>query len=549
VVIFGARSGDGLGRALEKLFPGAQFAEQAVSGVVSLAVNIGAREVIIGPLTLPGRAGCWHCAQARMAGVETAARAMGEEERPSSNSRDSADTAARALIDLDESRLLDHLLIIDAETERVSFHRVIPLAECPVCGGAAAYPQTEECSGMRLSEEDSPESVLAALGGWVDQRTGIVSRLILEVPDAELVIATAAPPHLPDANGAVRRFPIGWGKGLTISGALLSAVGEAIERYAPSLPDVKRFVWARPDELDGERLDPREFALYTAAQYERGEFPFVRFDPEIRHPWVLGKWFASGGAVWTPAVFAYLSLPLQRAQDFCQGSSNGLAAAWDWEEAALRATLELVERDAFMTAWAGGKPGQRVEVDDPQLRCVVESVERLGATVESYVLPSAWGTTVLCLAFGDGEQYPGATIGLSAALDVASAMRGAVLELAQTGPHLRRMMQSGAWRIPERPEDVREMPDHAAYYFPAERASAFNRLRTKDAPVCIRDLPEQQNERSLLDARVALVDVTSADVATGPFRVVRAISPDLRPISYGYGLERAGSPREIHPIW
>jgi hypothetical protein len=110
-------------------------------------------------------------------------------------------------------------------------------------------------------------------------------------------------------------------------------------------------------------------------------------------------------------------------------------------------------------------------------------------------------------------------------------------------------MQSGAWQIPERPEDVREMPDHAAYYFPAERAAAFNRLRTKDAPVCIRDLAEKRSERSLMDARVALVDVTSADVATGPFRVVRAISPDLRPISYGYGLERAGSPPEIHPIW
>jgi hypothetical protein len=108
------------------------------------------------------------------------------------------------------------------------------------------------------------------------------------------------------------------------------------------------------------------------------------------------------------------------------------------------------------------------------------------------------------------------------------------------------MMQSGAWRLPETPEDVREMPDHAAYYFPADRAAAFDRLRTKDAPVSIRDLPEG---RSLTHLRVALVDVTSTDVAAGPFRVVRAISPDLRPISYGYGLERAGSARGIHPIW
>jgi hypothetical protein len=59
---------------------------------------------------------------------------------------------------------------------------------------------------------------------------------------------------------------------------------------------------------------------------------------------------------------------------------------------------------------------------------------------------------------------------------------------------------------------------------------------------------------------VALIDVTSADVATGPFSVVRAVSPDLQPISYGYGLESrpvgriraiglAAEIPPIQPIW
>jgi len=52
-----------------------------------------------------------------------------------------------------------------------------------------------------------------------------------------------------------------------------------------------------------------------------------------------------------------------------------------------------------------------------------------------------------------------------------------------------------------------------------------------------------------------LVDVTSADVATGPFSVMRAVSPDLQPIWYGYGLERinklkvASDVPPINPIW
>lgn len=60
--------------------------------------------------------------------------------------------------------------------------------------------------------------------------------------------------------------------------------------------------------------------------------------------------------------------------------------------------------------------------------------------------------------------------------------------------------------------------------------------------------------------RVALIDVTSADVETGPFRVMRAVSPALQPIWSGDGLERTPVERgrkmkvaadvpPIKPIW
>jgi len=144
-----------------------------------------------------------------------------------------------------------------------------------------------------------------------------------------------------------------------------------------------------------------------------------------------------------------------------------------------------------------------------------------------------------------------------------------MLELAQTGPHLRRLMRSGALAVPGEPRLVREMLDHAAYYFPADRAAAFDHLRRAAPPVALGTLAETAPQRSLASCasalaaagiRVALVDVTSPDVATGPFRVVRAVSPDLQPLSYGHGLERLPVARvrarglasrilPSHPIW
>jgi ribosomal protein S12 methylthiotransferase accessory factor len=610
IFVFGARPEDGLWLSL-KAFAGTQFvldpaasltkADLAVgirddvneralhaftrsafdAGVPALCVQLRQIDVLIGPLTLPGRPGCGNCALERLRAASATADPRSRESRTPHQLAWAAGSAvvreARAIIGNgpEQSQLLDHVLAIDSETLGESLHKVIPLPECTTCGGAAAFPPVRQ-EALRLTPEDSPEVVLGALAGWVDLLTGVISNLYLE-PAGDLgvalpIIATAAPTHIVERDGSLRRLALGWGKGLTVSGAVLSAVGEAIERYSASLPDARRIIWERPDDLDGEVLDPGAFAFYSDAQYERDGFPYVRFDRGIPHPWIRGTWLGTADPVWVPALFAFLSFTLWPEQLICQGTSNGLAASTEFDDAGLRATLELVERDAFMAAWLTASPGCRVELDeslDPLLRSVLEGIEAFEAKVEVYLLgTSVCGTTVLCLGLGDGYQYPGATIGLASDLDPCAAVRQAILELGQTGPYLRRMMREHALPVPGDPGSVQEMLHHASYYFPAERAAAFNWLRNGDSAIALRDLAEC-GQRGLvncaaeLDAagvRVALVDVTSADVATGPFRVVRAVSPDLQSISFGYGLDRKPVERvrrlklapdvpPIHPIW
>jgi ribosomal protein S12 methylthiotransferase accessory factor len=545
------------------------------SGTPALHVRLDGPEVLVGPLALPGLAGCGYCAWARI----FAAAVYGNRKELAMS--DGAARAAGRLLsreirsiskDPNKSRLLRHVLALNPVSGKSSSHRFIPLPHCPVCGGVSAHLTSEhEHEPVKLSPEDDPGVVLNALAGWVDPLTGVLPRIVVEEPNhpdhESPIVITAAPPHVIEEDGELRRLPLGWGKGLTLSGAILSAVGEAIERYAPSLPDPARIRWARPDELDAPYLDPRGCALYEEAQYDVEGFPYTRFDPGVRHPWVLG-WWLEGGPVWTPAIMAFLSLTLCKEHAICQGTSNGLATGSTLADASLRAILELVERDAFMVAWLTGSHGLRIAIDDePELQDIIAGIEALGASVELYSLQSACGTTVLCLAFGDGLEYPGLTIALGADPEPRSAARQAVLELGQTGPHLRRMMMAKIYQAPAAAKDVREMLDHASFYFPAERASAFDRIRSTAEPVNLRDLPVFKRDlatcmRELDKAgiRIALVDVTSADVATGPFRVVRAMSPDLQPISYGYGFDRvpvarirrrgvaAGLPA-IHPIW
>lgn len=247
------------------------------------------------------------------------------------------------------------------------------------------------------------------------------------------------------------------------------------ERYAPSVPDRGRIVVARPGDLDGPYLDPGVFALYSPEQYARVGFPFAPYDRDLTHPCVRGWWLGSGEPVWVHAVFVYLSIEVRRDQLICQGSSNGLAASTSTDEASLRATIELVERDALMYGWLTATPAEAA--------------------------------------------------------------------------------------------DVRDMLDHAAYYFPVERRHVFDRLRHGGTPIAFGDLMGASQSAvatcgAVLDhagIRVAIVDVTSPDVRTGPFRVARAVSPDLQGISYGFGLDRRPVSRivqgrvtevpAVHPIW
>lgn len=447
--------------------------------------------------------------------------------------------------------------------------RLVPLPRCHQCGGAAARRSVS--GGIRLSGEDDPAAVVGVLAGWLDPHAGVVPGVVLDPQEDGLpIVATAAAPHVVAEDGSLRQLPVGWGKGATMAGAVISAMGEAVERYSASLPEPDRIVWAAADDLAGDCLDPGRY--YTDEQLGRSGFPYVAYDRSLVHPWVEGHCLVTGAPVWVPAVLAYLALDLKPENLVCQGTSNGLAASTDADDAALRAVLELVERDAFLTTWRTGTRARRLRLEtgdlDPMLVGVIEAVEGLGGAVEVHVLSTtACGTAVVAVARGDGENWPGATVGLGADLDPRGAVRQAVLELGQTGPYLRRLLRGGLVAPPS-VAAVHTMIDHAAFYFPAERASAFDFLRSGEPPIALdelgpgppRTLDGAAAALGAANVRVVLVDVTASDVATGPFRVVRAVSPDLAPLSYGFGLERIPVPRvpmrrrpdravPIHPIW
>jgi ribosomal protein S12 methylthiotransferase accessory factor len=352
----------------------------------------------------------------------------------------------------------------------------------------------------------------------------------------------------------------GAGKGITAVDALIRAVGEAVERYSASnfaSAALRRASVAELSrELGPERdlIAPASLCLYDESQYARSDFPYVRLGDDTPLDWVAGRWLDTGTEVLVPALPTFFDYPPPPAEAFCQVTSNGLAAGATGDDAAMRAAMELVERDAFMLTWLARLPARRVLLDgsiDPESREVVRQLAERGARLELYLLDARTAVPcVMAIGFGDGKTWPGATVALAAHLSPRAAIRKAILEQAHVGPYLRRLMLEGREAIPELAADVHTLDDHALYYFPADRAGAFAFLDAGGA-VCAGALEEPARASLAVLAerlraaslRVAIVDVTSPDLGPTPFRVVRALGPGFQQIHFGHLLAQLGNPR------
>jgi ribosomal protein S12 methylthiotransferase accessory factor len=565
-LVLGAPLADGA-EATERLTDLARFAHR--ERITSLFGWREADEIFLGPLTLPGRTACWNCCRLRLRGAPGLGHRLERTESELNAALAAAllgsrlaSAAVRLLTGARPTPAPGYLHIQHLRSGRLTRHRILPAVCCQVCGGAGTIATRSSARGSRLPLPSEP--TLAALsrrlGGWLDLRTGPISTLALGSSDGgapTLPICAVAllapyrddlhPPTLPAS---------GFGKGLSAIEAAVGAVGEAVERYSATLFDPERLARAPFAALPGEALDPRRLCLYCPAQYRRSGFPFARFAPARPLDWIAGRWLDTGLPVWVPAQMAYLALPVAPTERLCQMTSNGLAAGADVADAAGRALLELIERDAFLLHWLARRPGRRLVLDDSLDTGAAEVLRDLaarGARTEAYLLDAGLAIpTVVSLGLGDGQRWPGVTLGLGTDPDPRLAARKAILEHGQTGPYLHRVMAHRERPIPARPQEVRQPLDHALFYAPAERAASFDFLRAGTvSPVPLAALPAPAAPPLAACAaplaaagiRAVLVDVTSRDVAHSPFRVVRALATHLQPVHFGHGLERLANPR------
>ena len=414
-------------------------------------------DTLYGPLAMPGDTACWNCCHLRF-----------RDSTPLDSAPFDEKTTARILADnisliLRFPALSPYGCVLVESTDSSSLHTIVPVPWCEVCGVDAEPSRVPTMTRSELIPEEL--RILSDPRGGLIRHVWIFESDGIDSPALPVCASALVAPKPGDTAG--RPASQGEGKGATREEAVRGAIGEAIERYAASLWHPTSLTYASFSELGVRAFDPRWLVLYDDEQYARSDFPFAPFVAEQPIAWTQGLWLDTGEPVLAPALATYMNFPAAADEQFGQTTSNGLAAGVSFEDAALRALYELIERDAFMLSWLSERPGIRLIVDDDDglTGRALREVQRLGASTELYLLDVGTGyPTVACLGLGDGVRWPGVTIGLGTHARLDVALRKAVFEHGHCGAFIRRLMREGEHERVRDPQDVKTGLDHALYY-------------------------------------------------------------------------------------
>jgi ribosomal protein S12 methylthiotransferase accessory factor len=371
--------------------------------------------------------------------------------------------------------------------------------------------------------------------------------------------------HLAQAkiDWGLDRASQGWGRAEDPALTCDKAVAEAVERYAYS-----RYVQcqlARSCELDNV-IPPKNIVRYSRFQYRQKRFllqPFSSREPRL---WMRAHEITSGCATWVLAdcVLHPNAFPADyRSRLYTYATSSGCASAPTTEQAILNATLELIERDAFMRHWFAQCGGYNVPLKTlpTQLRSRLDLLHRSGCVIQVQCLHL--GRFPVWMVLAQHAELHFTCIGAGSGLNAEEALASAVSEM-ETQAHAR---LDGVSVTAIRLSDVKSPADHGSLYTmqrffkkadalmactSSENYADIARCFSVTAEQLFRHLNDAGHTPAWIDLSVPNAPRTLSGAA---LHTVRVIAPGLIPIAFGsvhmpLGMDIYGHPgsRFPHPF-
>ena len=342
--------------------------------------------------------------------------------------------------------------------------------------------------------------------------------------------------------------------------SVLVARAEAMERYCAGFGREGVHTIASARTLGDRALDLRHVARCSERElaHPKNVLHIPRLDDTMR--WVAGLNLVSGETVYIPSVMAYSPCRWRyEGERFWLPISTGCAAHETYAKALFGGICEVIERDALTLTWLLKLALREVIVDLPEAELDAHW-QKYQAAGKHLLFRFFDATTDMGVPVIYGVSYtpsdPKRTV--LVACSCASTFDRAIAKVIADLTAMRRAFRP-VLELPEDFSDFTDLRHGATYMGRAEQAQAFaflleassivtlSSLRARQKPV--QSLPELIDLLNRRGVAIYAVDLTTDEAVRAGLRVVRAVLPQLQPLSFRYTARFLGHPRLYTCTW
>ena len=430
-----------------------------------------------------------------------------------------------------------------------------PLLRAPACPECGAYAPRMPFHSRRLLElQDKPCSdsgrIVRLATVLVDPVTGPIKTLTKYEPapaDPALhhwVTALADPAW--DSFGRDTVFC--GGNALSTEVAEAAALGEAVERSSTCQVSYDDLLVARHCDIADDALDPLAWDLFDPRTRAAPGFPYAAPSRQVALSWVWGFSLTQRRPVRVPASRVFSPFRAVTPGDFFDAPIiSGYSTHATIEEAIYGALMEVIERDAFMIAWANQLRLPRLAIDPATSGEVGEYLAAFaarGIEVRCVLVDLDLGAhAVIAMARSHQAGDPSSVVAAAADVDAEAACRKALKELSANRLSVRHEMVSAGDSLPlPDPQSVIDERTHGLLYARPDMAACLDIWW--DSENCVplpRTFPEVGITSRLKDCidvlmqaelEVTVVDLTAPAMESLGLRTVKVLVPGAYPMNF-----------------
>ncbi|HZS75824.1 MAG TPA: TOMM precursor leader peptide-binding protein [Ktedonobacteraceae bacterium] len=459
-----------------------------------------------------------------------------------------------------------YLLEFDYKQFEIRRHPILRLPNCPSCS-TKSYRAIELVSPLLDSDEGwtDPNASWEQMQVCVDPLTGIVSDVVIEETGTggHITWAYTIPqtntlwmsPVLAQASGSSAKWD-------TLQ-AKVSALGEALERYACGIYDRASMVRGTFAQLAPVAIDPRSLPLGSEKEYRLLNGRLVPYHSDLEIDWVKGVSLTTNSARLVPACAVYVPYKFPRREErLLRPISTGLAAGATRSEAILAGLYEVIERDAFVIYWENALAAPTIDLDtlpEGPARSIVEQFRADGLNLICKLVTTDLGIpAVVCMSIQWVEWGPLVAFSSRANLNFLTCLQRALEEHVQCRRSIRNWIQQKG--VPSDEKPLRQMEDFFTYYCREDRMEYLSFVYEGEiipvpdleshystATAAVREVVRRLEQRGY---EAIVVDITPVDVAECGISIIRSIVPGLQPVTFGRDFRHLGGSRLYQaPVW